>query len=122
MSFAGYSQDTASTRIPNKDLRAAVKIIEGLRIDSLIMARDIQVLQIRVSDRNNIIHSLNDRIQTYEALKANYEMEIANREKQLKLSTDLTKEISKAIRRERTRTVIVGIIGLIITAGTFIIK
>lgn len=118
MNCAAYSQDTSSTRISNVNLRAAVKLIEGLRIDSLIQARDVAVLHERVTARDNIIQKLNDRILTYEALKTNYEKTVANQASQIKLSTGLNGSLIRTIKRERTKTVIVGIAGIIISGIT----
>lgn len=123
MNYSGLTQvtgdgDTSSTRIPNVNLRAAVKIIESLRIDSLLMSRDIKRLSDQVTARNMTIRALNGRIETFKLLSANYEKQIGNLSKQNDLASRLTKSLSSQVKRERKKTIIVGIGGVVATALT----
>lgn len=107
-----------STRIPNVNLRAAVKLIEGLQLDSLMMARDITVLTAKVFQRDKTITALNGKISSYQLLSANYQKQISLMTDQAKISSGWVSSLQKDLKRQRTKTTLVGIAGLIVSGLT----
>ncbi len=120
MNLKAFSQSSHDSILclPINDARAAVKIIEGLRIDSLTMSRNLSVLRTRITQRETTISLLNQRINSYVALTANYDKQIANLNKQNDLSMKLNTTLGKAIKRANTKTILVGIAGLLVSGLT----
>lgn len=79
------------------------------------MSRNLSVLRTRITEKEHNISLLNERINTYKVLSANYDKQLVNLNKQMELSVGLNKAFSKQLRREHTKTVLVGIAGLAAT-------
>lgn len=107
--------DTGSTRIPNANLRGAIKLIESLRIDSLLLSNDKRILSERVTVRDITINLLTERIDIYKLLIANYDKQVANLNAQMKLSESLSKSLNKRLKWANTKTVLAGTLGIVAT-------
>lgn len=119
-----FSQDTVKNTItlPIEDARAAVKIIESLRIDSMMLTNDKRILSERITARDNTINQLTQRINTYKLLEANYDKQVSNLNAQMKLSEEMSKDLSKRLKWANTKTVITGAVGLAATILLIIYK
>ncbi len=82
------------------------------------MSRNLSVLRTRITQRETTISLLNQRINSYVALTANYDKQIANLNKQNDLSMKLNTTLGKAIKRANTKTILVGIAGLLVSGLT----
>ncbi len=120
MSCAAYSQNSRDsvTLMPNKDLRAALKIINNLRTDSIMKDRDLRTLSYAIMARYEQIGLLTGRIDTYNALCGNYDSQIANLNRQITITENLNKGLHREVRREKTKTVIAWITGAAVSLFT----
>ncbi len=82
------------------------------------MSRNLSVLRTRITERETTISLLRERVNSYVALSANYDKQIANLNKQNDLSTKLNVTLGKSLKRANTKTVLVGIAGLIVSGLT----
>jgi len=116
MNSSAFSQNTGSSILclPINDARAAVKIIESLRIDSLRMSRNLTVLRSNIMERDNTILLLNERVNSFKALAANYDKQVANLNKRVDLSSGLNTVLGKKLKWANTKTWVGTGVGLLI--------
>lgn len=82
------------------------------------MSRNLSVLRTRITERETTISLLRERINSYQVLTANYDKQVANLNKQVALSSGLNTILGKQLKKANTKTVLVGIAGLIISGLT----
>ncbi len=82
------------------------------------MSRNLTVLRQRITQRETTISLLTGRIDSYKTLVANYDKQVANLNKQNDLWTKLNGTLAKSLKWANTKTVIVGIAGIIVSGVT----
>lgn len=109
------SQDSV-TCLPNEQLKIAIKLIERGKTDSMrveLLTRNIDILNARINSRDSAILQYEKREISFSLLMANYDKQILNYQKNDTLSTTWVAQLQKDLRRQRTRTVVVGVAGLV---------
>lgn len=111
-----------SSVIANKDLRKAAVLIEqgkSCLVELNLQRRQNDLLQQRVDVKDSIIShhvktedNLNQQIKNYDLMNENYKEQITLRDAGIK-------QLEKSLKRQKTKTVFVGIAGTMSSLGLF---
>lgn len=109
------------TCIPNSQLRIAARLIEVGKADSvLVIMQDSTIAQLHrlLAARENELSAYKNREQIYNKIVANYDTQISLMKDQGVISASWVKDLQKQVRRGRTKTVLVGLAGLVVSGVT----
>lgn len=108
-----------STHIANKDLQAAVAIIEEWRFMKLeLKAKDesIAIMQKQVASRNSQIQKYKQREKTFTGLIDAYKKDSTLAAAQIRVYAGMTTSLKKDLKKQRRKTTL-AIIGGIVMSG-----
>lgn len=102
-------------------MNIAVQLIEIGKIDAkkvIVLDSAVKLLRKQISAKNTQLAAYIQREKTYDLLVANYKKEIQLRSQSQDISTAWVTTLQIDLRRQRTKTTIVGILGLVATGLT----
>ena len=108
----------SSTCIPNYQLRVAVRLIEQGRIDSAIVVKQDSIIHLqkeRIAKKDAQLLGYVNNEKTYQQLIAQYKKQDQLRDQAAGIASQWITSLQKQVKRERTKTVLVGIAGLIVS-------
>ncbi len=119
MSLNSFSQTSDSvTCIPNSQLRIAARLIEQGKLDSAelgVQRTNVRLLYQRLGAKNDIIWQYQAKDSTYKLMVANYEADQKTMLDQVSLANRQVLKLQKDVKRQKTKTAIVGIAGIAAT-------
>lgn len=111
-----------SSVIGNKDLRKAAILIEQGKAcitEVRLYQNENNLLYQRINLKDSTIKR-NDLERTYKDLQiSNYKLEVSNLEEQGKIKSDGIKVLEKEVKRQKRKTVFVGVAGTLASLGLF---
>lgn len=112
-----------STLVPDSWLQNALKWIEKGKVDAeliKLMNEKIDLLTYRISLKDSLINICGQKDETNEKIKATYQSELKNLLEQRDLAVAEMKKQNKQYRRQKRKTLFVGIGGVVATSAVFI--
>lgn len=122
ISLKSFSQTSDSvTCIPNSKLQLAAKLIEKGKLDSIeldVQRSNVILLNQRIATKNDIIAEYQLKDSTYKRIFSNYDQEQKNMLDQVVLANKQVLVLQKDVRRQKRKTFITGLAGLLATGLT----
>ncbi len=114
-----FSQPSdSSTCIPNYQLRIAAKLIQQGRIDSAIIVKQDSIIHLqkeRIAKKDAQLLGYVSNERTYQQLITQYKEKEKLRDQASGIATQWITSLQKQVKRERTKTVLVGIAGILVS-------
>lgn len=125
MSLKSFSQTSDScTCIPNSQLRIAARLIEQGRLDSIelnLTKRSFLLSQDVIKEQTKVITAWEGKEDVWKKLEANFEKEKVALLDEVGYANREIVKLNKDIKRQKRKTVLTGIAGLLATALTIYI-
>lgn len=120
IAYAGTSQAFDSTKIANSDLRKAAKKLEQCKVDSVALQQaQIQntILFSRLQAKEILVTDLQTKLTVQQLQLSNFTDQTNNCTQQQKIKDETIKQLTKNLKRQRARTRLCAISGVLTTAA-----
>lgn len=124
MKYAGISQTSKDsiTCLPNSQLRKVIRSNEEGKIaiaELALMKENNNALLLRISYKDDIIQQYINQDSIQMQIITNFEIQVKALEEKIAINEKWVKDLRKQLRRQKTKTFLVGTLGVLTTAATF---